>query len=63
MGFRKTTQNSGLYSCQLEKLIVCLYVPGKEGRPKKSPVARCLVVIRATKEMNEIWLSVLLVVF
>ena len=43
----------GLYSCQLEKLIACLYVPGKEGKKKiKILLAGCLVVIGTTKEMN-----------
>ena len=47
-------QNSGFYSVQLEKLIACLYDPGKEETTKnKYPVTSCVVVIGTTKEMNE----------
>ena len=53
MGVCKITQSSGLYRCQFEKLTACLYVPGKEGKTKKCPVAGCLVVIGTTKEINE----------
>ena len=34
LGFRKTTEISCLYNCQLEKLTACLYGPGKEGKTK-----------------------------
>ena len=34
VGFCKTTQTSGLYICQLEKLIACLYDPNKQEKTK-----------------------------
>ena len=57
MGFWKTTQ-SELYNYQLEKLIVCLYFPGKDQAERredknKNPVASYLVVIGTANEMNE----------
>ena len=40
MGFCKTTQTSGLYNCQQEKLIACLYEPVKQRKTKnKNPLA------------------------
>ena len=38
--FCKATQTSGLYDCQLEKIIACLYGPGLEREDKNlNPVA------------------------
>ena len=34
VGFCKATQTSGLYDCQLEKIIACLYGPGLEREDK-----------------------------
>ena len=54
MGFCKTTQNTGLYSCHLEKPIACLYVPSKEGKTKiKILLAGYVVLTGTTKNMNE----------
>ena len=47
VGFCKATKTSGLYNCQLEKVIACLYGPGKQGNTK------ILVVTGRTKEINE----------
>ena len=33
-GFCKATQISGLYDCQLEEIIACLYGPGQKGKTK-----------------------------
>ena len=40
VGFCKATQTSGLYECQLENIIACLYCPGLEREDKNlNPVA------------------------
>ena len=48
-----------LHNCQLEKLIACLYGPGKQGKAKiknlQLPIGN--TVIQRTKEMNEINLT------
>ena len=48
MGFWKTALTSGLYNCQLEKLITRLYDPDKY--KDKNPVGSCLMIIGKTKE-------------
>ena len=53
MGFYKTTQTSGLYNSQQEKLIACFMALVYRREDKnKNFVASCLV-IGITKEMDE----------
>ena len=50
VGFCKPTETNGLYDCQLEKKIVCLYGPGLEREEKNwNPVASCLALNREDK--------------